>query len=156
MVCVVKQELVEELRTAAKELKQSYDYTPEQLLAILAEHKCVPATVFSNELSPLQALVTYLHDHDKECFATIAKQLSRSYRAVWGAYQHEGITITATKYSIPLTTFDDKKSVLETVVQYLRTTYHMKFTDIAKLLNKDSRTIWTAWNRAQKKDGKNS
>jgi DNA-binding CsgD family transcriptional regulator len=55
-----------------------------------------------------------------------------------------------------LTTFDDKKSVLETVVQHLRSNYKMKFTEIAKLLNKDSRTIWTAWSRAQKKDGKTS
>jgi hypothetical protein len=78
--------------------------------------------------------------------------LKRDYRAVWGAYQHHGITVTATTYYLPLSIFDEEKSILECVVSHLKTNEKLSLAEIARLLDKDPRTIWTVWDRAKKKE----
>jgi predicted transcriptional regulator len=52
---------------------------------------------------------------------------------------------------VPITTFTRKKSILESLVTYLKDTKNMRGTDIAKLLDKKPSTIWTVYNRAKKK-----
>ncbi|OIO64387.1 hypothetical protein COY28_06895 [Candidatus Woesearchaeota archaeon CG_4_10_14_0_2_um_filter_57_5] len=42
-------------------------------------------------------------------------------------------------------------SVLEAMVVYLKVERGMTYHEIAALLNRDDRTIWTCYNRAQKK-----
>jgi len=44
-------------------------------------------------------------------------------------------------------------SVLETLTKYLREELNLRLYQIANLLNKNQRTIWTVYNRAQKKKG---
>lgn len=41
--------------------------------------------------------------------------------------------------------------VLEAIVDYLKTEKGLSFHDIAVLLDRDERNIWTVYNRAQKK-----
>lgn len=151
-MCVNDQELLTELQATSKALEERHGYTPTEVLDLIAEDKSIPATAFSTELSPLQAAVTYLHDHDHQGFPAIAEHLKRSYRAVWGAYHAGGIAITATTYTIPLAAIDDHHSVLECVVTHLKEHHHLRLAEIAKLLNKDPRTIWTTWDRAKKKN----
>ncbi len=53
---------------------------------------------------------------------------------------------------IPSSIFKDRNlSVLESLVEYLHTTENMTYHEIAKLLNRDDRTIWTVFNRSSKK-----
>jgi|OM-RGC.v1.024047978 hypothetical protein len=153
---VDEQAIRKRLEELAGILEQKYGYTKERLTQLITHDDDIPATVFSTDLSPLQAIVTFLHDHKHEAFNTIAQALHRSYRAVWGAYKEAGITIAPCKYSIPLDRFDDKHSILECVVKYLKEHYELKFTDIARELDKDPRTVWTAWDRARKKDARAS
>jgi len=54
--------------------------------------------------------------------------------------------------SIPTAIFQDRElSVLEAIAEYLREKKGMRYSEIAKLLNRDDRTIWTAYNRAKEK-----
>ena len=54
--------------------------------------------------------------------------------------------------NIPLSIFDDRRlGVLESLVSYLRDNLSLKNSEIARLLNRDDRTIWTVYNRVQKK-----
>ena len=54
--------------------------------------------------------------------------------------------------NIPLSIFDDRRlGVLESLVLYMRDTLSLKNSEIAKLLNRDDRTIWTVYNRVNKK-----
>lgn len=56
---------------------------------------------------------------------------------------------------IPVTLFSDRsKGVLEILVQYLKDQENMTYHQIAVLLNRNDRTIWTAYKQAQKKNGK--
>ncbi len=53
---------------------------------------------------------------------------------------------------IPSSVFRDRSlSVLEAMVEYLKDQQHLTFHEIAVLLNRDDRTIWTVYSRAGKK-----
>jgi len=53
---------------------------------------------------------------------------------------------------IPVEIFKNRKlSVLELVVKFLKENKNVKFSHIAKLLNRDSRTIWSSYEKANKK-----
>jgi len=42
-------------------------------------------------------------------------------------------------------------TIFETIVVYLKDTSELKFKNIAELLNRNYRTIWTVYKRAKKK-----
>jgi hypothetical protein len=53
---------------------------------------------------------------------------------------------------IPLRVFRDRNvAVLESITEYLKDERKMSFHEIAVLLNRDDRTIWTCYNRVKKK-----
>ena len=54
--------------------------------------------------------------------------------------------------NIPLKLFSNEKlGVLEVIVKYLKENTSLSYSDIAKLLNRDQRTIWTTYSKAIKK-----
>jgi predicted transcriptional regulator len=54
---------------------------------------------------------------------------------------------------IPLSLFSNRKlGVLEVTVKYLKENQNMKYSEIAKILNRDERTIWTTYSKAVKKN----
>lgn len=56
---------------------------------------------------------------------------------------------------IPSHIFLDRSiSVLEAIVKYLKEKKGMTYHEIAVLLNRDDRTIWTCYNRVKKKHAK--
>lgn len=53
---------------------------------------------------------------------------------------------------LPSSIFRDRSlKVLETLVEYLKDQQHLTFHEIAVLLNRNDRTIWTVYSRAKKK-----
>jgi len=52
----------------------------------------------------------------------------------------------------PITIFNGKLSPGEALVKHLREHHNLRFTDIAKLLNRDQRGIWCAYKASQKKE----
>ncbi len=53
---------------------------------------------------------------------------------------------------IPSKIFRDRKlSVLEAIVEYMKDELDLTFHDIARLLNRDDRTVWTVYSRTKKK-----
>ena len=114
----------------------------------------VPVSIFSGSLSPLQALVTYLKNVQQQDYHTIAEILNRHYKTVWTSHCKEGISYTDTTTYLPLHIFSGPLSVFEAIVWYLHLDMKLKFSEIARLLHKDDRTVWTVWNRAKKKQKK--
>lgn len=138
-------------------------YTQEKQHHSSTNSLSVPASIFSLELSPLQTLVAFLHEVNRQEFKEIAHMINRSYRAVWGAYK-QACSDSATTgvvwqnyfdctYYVPVRSFNDKLSISESVVTYLKSTNGLRIADIARLLKKDQRTVWTVENRAKKKIG---
>lgn len=55
-------------------------------------------------------------------------------------------------YDLPVSIFNNKElSALETITKYLKENLELRYTDIAKLLNRDQRTIWVTYNNSKKK-----
>ena len=53
---------------------------------------------------------------------------------------------------IPLSILQDRAvAVLEAIVEYLREEKDLRYSEIAELLNRDQRTIWTVYSRAKTK-----
>lgn len=56
------------------------------------------------------------------------------------------------KYDLPISIFNNKElSALETITKYLKENQNLRYIDIAKLLNRDQRTIWVTYNNSKKK-----
>jgi hypothetical protein len=54
--------------------------------------------------------------------------------------------------NIPLSIYYDKKlGILEATVKYLKENQNLSYHEIAIILNRDDRTIWTTYNKACKK-----
>lgn len=116
----------------------------------------LPATLFSSELSPSEALVVYLKDNFGFKLSEIAKLVDRDERSLWGNYNRAKskgeLHIEKTSYLIPLEIFKDRSlSVLEHVVLYLKENYNLNIQTISKLLKKQSTTIWSVFNRIKQK-----
>lgn len=80
----------------------------------------------SNNISPLQARKMF----SKEVYGLVAGK----------------------EKGVPLSIFDnDKISALEAVVKYLKENKGLKLKDIARTLNRNSKTIWTTYNNASRK-----
>ncbi|MBT3297655.1 hypothetical protein HN385_01925 [archaeon] len=57
--------------------------------------------------------------------------------------------------AIPTSIFKNRKlSILEAIVVHLKENKKMTYAQIARLLNRNDRTIWTAYNRTLKKKNK--
>lgn len=54
--------------------------------------------------------------------------------------------------ALPTSIFRDRElSVLEAIAEYLKDKKGMRYSEIAQLLNRDDRTIWTSYQRAKQK-----
>lgn len=61
-------------------------------------------------------------------------------------------SITSKTIRIPTSILTDRKlAVLESITEYLKEKKEMSYHEIAQILNRDDRTIWTVYYRAKKK-----
>lgn len=124
----------------------------------------LPVNIFTNGISGLEAISKYLKENSKLKFCQIAKLLNRDDRTIWDAYHNAKLKSDenfaaipgSSCLQIPLQIFNDRTlSVLETLTSYLKEELNLRYCQIASLLNKDARTIWTVYSRAKKKNKKN-
>jgi predicted DNA-binding protein (UPF0251 family) len=117
----------------------------------------VPVSIFNQGLSGLEALSFYLKEHAGMRFCAIASLLKRDDRTIWDSYTEGRKKVTSFLPSqnslfIPLSIFQNRTfGVLEALSLHLKEDRCLKFSQIATLLGKNDRTIWTAYHRAKKK-----
>jgi len=115
----------------------------------------LPLTLFKSKLSPLQIIVKYLRENLGKTNKQTALLLNRDPKTIWVTYKavekKKALVIEQSEIQIPVSIFKDRRlSILEALVNYLKE-FDMKYSEIARLLNKDQRTIWTVHSRAKKK-----
>lgn len=156
----VRRKKKKEIIRLAKELSS------DELFAVLSEklvglmesrvkgnEVMIPISIFSENLSPAEALCKYLNENKELKFSEIAKLIGRNQRTVWTNCNNAGkIKIQAKEgLEIPARIFDDKDlSILEAVVCHLKNEGYSNL-EIAKILNRDSKNVWTLYSRAKKK-----
>ncbi len=119
----------------------------------------IPIEIFSDRaLGVLESVVKYLHDNLALSFNEIAVLLNRDNRTIWGSYSKayskmsKPFRILRSRYTLPIEIFSNRAlGVLESLVVYLRDSLTLSFHDIAVLLNRDDRTVWTSYRRAKRK-----
>lgn len=151
------------LKLAIEEIKQKYNLSSNEILSLVEEKKVakeilIPVSVFENDLSALEAVCKYLKEELELSHNKIASLLNRNHRTIWTTYNNaigklkEKLIVKETRYFVPASVFADRKlSVLEAIVSYLRERYKLRYSDIALLLNRDERNVWSVYSRRLKK-----
>lgn len=119
----------------------------------------LPVSIFKNNaLSALETIVKYLKEVQSLDYKQIANLLARNYDPIAITYRNakkkmpEQLNISS-RQSIPLSIFQNKTlSILENLTSFLKEKENMTYHQIAVLLNRNDRTIWTVCNRARQKN----
>ena len=156
-------ELKEFLNTFINHLKQDHKLTSEQIAEsfgkIVPRKELLPSSIFDNEeLSCLETIVKHLRENFKLRYHEIALMLNRNDRTIWATYNNaskkrkEKLPVKESKFLIPISIFKNRKlSVLEALVSYLKDKFNLRYSQIAVLLARDERNIWTVYHRSKKK-----
>ena len=90
-------------------------------------------------------------------YSEIAEKLNRNEITIRTSYkkakekQEEIIKVKKTDILLPISIFKDRRlTTLELIIIYLKEK-GMKYSEIAELLDRDQRNIWTIYSRARKK-----
>jgi len=123
----------------------------------------IPVEIFSQGLSPLEALVFFLKNNKGLRLSKIAHLLNRDERTIWTTSENSKkkqkklVLPKRASVLIPVLVFRKTKlSILESVSLYLQKDREMALSDIAATLDKNTSTIWTVISRAKKKGGVNT
>ena len=118
----------------------------------------IPLYFFSNKSHTiLESLILNLKDKRNLNYHQIGVLINRNERNIRESYLNAKLKPAKYKISspifIPISIFSDRKlSALESIVFYLHDKHNLKFSQIAVLLSRDPRTIWTVYQRARKKN----
>jgi len=154
----------EDLIKFAKELllpiKEKYNISFEELFRLIKEQLLFPAGIFNEKLTVLEAVVKYLKEEKELSLSKISDVIGRDERNIWHVCNQakkkypERFSVKNARFWIPASIFADAKlSALESVVVYLKEEFLLNYHEIAVLLKRNDRTIWTVYQRARKKDG---
>ena len=157
-----------------EEISKLNSLSKAELLAIIEKHlpsisqadlptkseaDSIPISVFDNkELSSLETICKYLKENQNLTYHEIAVLLNRNDRTIWTTYNNSKkklpvlFVLAKSEYYLPISIFKERKlSVLETIAVYLKDSQNLTLHQIAVLLNRNDRTIWTVYNRGKKK-----
>ena len=115
----------------------------------------VRVEIFSTGLSPGEALTKYLKEVHGLSYHSIGQAISRDERGIWGTYKRatqkmkQPFTFTTPpRYLIPVSHFADRSlSILQVAVKELHSVAGMRFSEIARLLDKSYSTIYSTYSR---------
>lgn len=117
----------------------------------------VPICIFRNDkLSILEAIVKYLRENIGMKYSEIATILKRDMGPIGVTYRNAkrkmpSRFVTTPSLPLPVAILKNRKlSVLENIVSFFRNK-GMKYSEIASILNRNDRTIWTVSKRAELK-----
>jgi len=153
-----EQEDIEKLKTVLDEFTKKYKLSVSDVLRIFESKDYFPISVFNVKLSPFETIVKFLRQNQGKTFKEISKLLNKDVSAAWMAHRNamkklpKRFDCLPSKYDVPIKELHSKKlSLLEIICQYLKEKCNLSFREIGKILDRNERTVWTAYNRAKKK-----
>jgi DNA-directed RNA polymerase specialized sigma24 family protein len=147
--------IIEEI---AEKLREKYGYTDEEIFSLLKKDEVlVPLEIFSSGLAPAEALTKFLKENCDKNFHEISLLINRNEKSVWQNY-HRAIKkmpshfVFDSSLKIPLSAFSDNRlSIFECLIFYLKKQKQMKNIKIARLLGKHPANVWSVYSRAVRK-----
>ena len=151
----------QQLKDVLFELKRRKKISFVDVEDITEDEIRIPCCIFNDKLSTFESICKYLKENLKLTYHGIAELLKRDDRTIWTVYNHsipkqkKKFDVRKKDITIPLKIFRDRKlSILEHITRYLKEDFGMTYHEIAELLKRDDRTIWTVYDRALKKMGR--
>ena len=135
----------------------------EEIISLLKQKESkdilIPTFILRDvNLGVLEAATKYLKEELNLTYHKIAVLLNRDDRVVWVTYnkaikkKEERFIVDEPNYWLPVSIFTDKKlGPLEAISKYLVDDSKLNFKEIAKLLNRDNRSIWACYRRVSGK-----
>jgi DNA-binding CsgD family transcriptional regulator len=150
-----EQESLEQARKLLRPIVEKHHLSDLDIQHLLKPH--IPLSIFNKKLTILEAIVLHLKRNNYS-LRQIAQLIHRDERNVWHIFtraekKHPQKLICVSDFLIPLALLDSHLSAQESVVSFLKK-QGMKYVEIAQLLHRNQRTIWTVYRRAQKKEGR--
>ncbi len=153
-------------RKAREELESIFDYLSEkygidyEVMRSIIDAKskesshAIPASVFKDRTESITALAfLYLKHHRQMQPDAISGVLHlKKHTAKKLAAKAAKKLDVNSSFFIPAHVFGKELSPFESIVEYLREHKRLKNHEIAKLLQRSDKTIWTAYNRAKNKE----
>jgi hypothetical protein len=166
-----EQELISFIRQNTQRIAHEYGITPRELLSSLSEKKIlIPISAFLSDNCPLECVVKHLRDVEGLSINEIASLLKRDYTTIWRTYKnsmakspaeshsndekkvYKKLSLDAAEIKFPVEIFADSRlSVLESAVLFLKEQFALSLHEIASVMNRNDRTIWTVLHRAEVK-----
>ncbi|PIZ52678.1 hypothetical protein COY26_03955 [Candidatus Woesearchaeota archaeon CG_4_10_14_0_2_um_filter_33_10] len=152
------------LKSLVDYLEQERGFSHDEIIRLVSKEKKpkaveIPACIFNKKLSSLESVVKYLKENLNLKYSEIAKLLNRNDRTIWTTYSNsrkkfsKKFVVMDNKYFIPALIISNRSlSVLGSIVSYFKDNFNLKYSQIALLLCRDQRTIWTVYNRRKKKN----
>jgi DNA-binding CsgD family transcriptional regulator len=162
---IKKEFAVEYMLQTISSLKEKFNLSLDEISELIESEKLkeekviIPISIFTIEqLGPAESLVKYMKENLNMKFSEIAKILNRDDRTIWATYsnahkkmKHQIEKTFKEKALIPVSALADRKlSLLESVVKFLKEK-NIENIEIARLLHKDPRNIYTFYSRMRKK-----
>jgi len=132
----------------AREILQAFSKTSD------AHDDGFPASIFSTELTPFESICTFLVEQRSMKYKDIAQLVHRDTAIVGITYRrarkkHPTALPVHSEVIVPFDIFSERMTLFESIVLHLTKTHTV--AQIAALLNRKYRTIWTGYSRARKK-----
>lgn len=137
-------------------LRKKYDDLP---LTLQRKELFLPDYIFNKKLSSLEAISKYLIEDCDLSIKEASNLLSRTNKNIWYAYNSskkklDKFSVKKTKFLIPTSVVKNLHlGVLESIVFYLKDEVNLPFHKIADILERDDRTVYTAYKKAKSKGG---
>ena len=146
-------------------IKEKYKLTFDDLKELLdekliqpKEEVSLPISIFNSKLTVLESVAKYLKEEKNLSLHEISRAIKRDERNIWHTYENakkkhpEKLILENVKFWVPVSIFSDSKlSALETLVSHLKSQLNFSYHEIAVLLSRNDRTIWTVHSRSKKK-----
>ena len=119
----------------------------------------IPVSIFNETLGPLESIVKFLKEDKNLNYEEISKLLYRTKSPIIATYKnsvkkYKNRLDIKSDFLIPASIFSNLKlSILESIAKYMKEELNLTYHNIAVLLKRDDRTIWTIYNRSLKKNG---
>ena len=116
----------------------------------------IPVSIFNEKLSTLETICKYLRENLNFSNKKISSVLNKSSKSIWQAYNNSKkkysfkFEVTQSKYFIPISILNTRKSILGSVILFLKDELMLSYHEIGLLLKRDERTIWTIYQREKR------
>ncbi len=153
------QRLLCSVGTALEELSK-LGVRPEEAMQLARARRMggIPLSIFNPHLGALESIVKYMREELSLDYASIARIMHRNEGPIGVTYRRakakhdRTLSITSAEH-IPFDLFSNQKlSVFENIAYYLAKQGH-DWHDIAMILHRNDKTVWTVLDRAKRKMG---